>query len=71
MFIQHDLRRVQLNDVFGVFGGNMGYMRHNAIVVTSWKESAIKKASAMAEKIGLQIISQSEEVVNGYRSLLV
>ena len=49
----------------------MGYMKHNAIVVTSWKEIAIKEAAAMAEKIGLLALSQSEEVVNGYRSLLV
>lgn len=49
----------------------MGYMRHNAIVVTSWKEEAIKEAAAMAEKIGLLVIRQSEEAVNGYRSLLV
>lgn len=49
----------------------MGYMRHNAIVVTSWKEEAIKNAAAMAEKIGLRVLSQSEEVMNGYRSLLV
>ena len=46
-------------------------MRHNAIVVTSWKEETTKEAAAMAEKIGLLVLRQSEEGVNGYRSLLI
>lgn len=49
----------------------MGYMRHNAIVVTSWKGQAITEASALARRFGLQVIGPSDEVVNGYRTLLV
>lgn len=49
----------------------MGYMRHNVIVVTSWKEEAIADAAATARRIGLQVLGPSDEVVNGYRSLLV
>lgn len=49
----------------------MGYILHNAIVVTSWKSELIIKAASVAEKTGLQVIGPSDEVVNGYRSLLI
>ena len=49
----------------------MGYIRHNAIVVTSWDEGAITAAVAEAHLIGLTVIWQSQEGMNGYRSLLI
>lgn len=49
----------------------MGYMRHNAITVTSWKNETIAEAAAVARRIGLQVLGPSDEVINGYRSLLV
>jgi hypothetical protein len=49
----------------------MGYMAHNAIVVTSWNEDLIQEAAREATSLGLQILGPSEEVVNGYRSILI
>lgn len=49
----------------------MGYMRHNAIVVTSWKAEAIEAAACRARNLGLTVIVQNEEAINGYRTLLV
>lgn len=49
----------------------MGYMRHNAIVVTSWNTDAIEAAACRARNIGLTVIGPSSELTNGYRSLLV
>ena len=49
----------------------MGYMKHNAIVVTSWNPESINKAADKATEIGMQVIGPSDPVVNGYRSMLV
>lgn len=49
----------------------MGYIRHNAIVVTSWRSADIEAAANYAASIGLLVIGPSDEVVNGYRTLLV
>ena len=49
----------------------MGYIRHNAIIVTSWNEKAIESAVEKAREIGLQILGPSNQATNGYRSILV
>lgn len=49
----------------------MGYMRHDAIVVTSWKSEAIEEAAAKARECGLEVIGPSGVVTNGIRTLLV
>ena len=49
----------------------MGYIRHNAIVVTSWKREAVEAAVAEARRIGLEVIGPSAEVINGYSSALI
>lgn len=49
----------------------MGYIRHNAIVVTSWDGGHMDVAAEEAKKLGLQVLGPSEEATNGYRSLLV
>jgi hypothetical protein len=49
----------------------MGYMRHHAIVVTSWSEAAIRQAHATASRIFPWVSPLSPEVVNGYRSFFV
>lgn len=49
----------------------MGYMKHDAIVVTSWNGEAIFEAAAKARGIGLQVVGPSDKVANGYRSFLV
>jgi hypothetical protein len=47
------------------------YVRHNAIVVTSWKREAIKAAATEAMRLGLQVVGPGDEVINGYSSLLI
>lgn len=49
----------------------MGYMRHNAIIVTSWGDKAITEAAKHAKELGLQVLGPSDEAVNSYRSLLI
>lgn len=49
----------------------MGYIRHNAIVVTTWDPASIDDAAAKAREVGLMVIGPSDEATNGYRSLLV
>ena len=49
----------------------MGYIRHNAIVVTSWNTDAIEAAACRARNIGLTVIGPSAALINGYRTLLV
>ena len=49
----------------------MGYMRHNAIVVTSWSEVSIVAAAQKANELGLQVLGPSDSVINGYCSLLI
>ena len=49
----------------------MGYIRHNAIIVTSWADGAIEAAADFADDLGLQVIGPSEKSMNRYRSLLV
>lgn len=48
----------------------MGYIKHHAIVVTSWQDD-IKKAKSKAKEIGLHVIGPSKESTNGYRSILI
>lgn len=49
----------------------MGYIKHHAIVVTSWKSEAIEEAVEKAAGLSLQVLGPSDPVVNGYRSILV
>jgi len=49
----------------------MGYIKHNAIIVTSWKDTAILEAAKQAKTFGLTILGPGEEAVNDYRTLLV
>lgn len=49
----------------------MGYVRHDAIVVTSWKREAIEEAAAKARELGLEVLGPSAEVTNGVSTLLV
>lgn len=49
----------------------MGYMRHDAIVVTSWKRAAIEEAAEKARALGLEVLGPSAEVTNGISTLLV
>ena len=49
----------------------MGYMRHDAIVVTSCKSEAIEEAAAKARECGLEVLGPSGVTMNGIRTLLV
>jgi len=49
----------------------MSYIRHNAIVVTSWDKRAIVKAVKAAHEIGLHVLGPSDALMNGYCSILV
>ena len=49
----------------------MGYMRHDAIVVTAFDKKYIAPAIAKARELGLCVSSMTKEVTNGYRSFLI
>jgi hypothetical protein len=56
----------------------MGYMRHHAVLVTSWDNKPIEQAHALAVELARRygmhesVVSPlSAEVVNGYRSFAV
>ena len=52
-------------------GGNMGYMRHHAIVVTSCNEELLTEAHKKASEIFSQVAPVTPETVNGYVSFLI
>lgn len=49
----------------------MGYIKHNAIVITSWSEASIVAATEKATDIGLQVLGPAPSVINSYRSLMI
>lgn len=49
----------------------MGYIKHNAIVVTSWKPEMVEQARAKAEELGMVVSAVAKSRVNGYSSILV
>ena len=49
----------------------MGYMRHEAIVVTSWKKSYLEVARNKALEFGLDVTELTNECMNGYVSFLI
>ena len=49
----------------------MGYMRHDAIVVTSWNSEAIVAAGDEARELGLDVLGPSSIATNGIRTMLV
>lgn len=49
----------------------MGYMRHNAIIVTSWNDKLIGEAIAKAKEIGLIVLGPANSVVNSYQTILI
>lgn len=58
----------------GGMGGEevaMGYIKHDAIIITSWNDEAINQAARTAHDLGLRTIGPSDEAFNGYRTLLV
>lgn len=49
----------------------MGYIKHHAIVVTSYSKDDILSAYNEASTIGLQVIGPSATATNGYSSILI
>ena len=49
----------------------MGYMRHDAIVVTSWHKKYLARGIKKARSLGLFVSNITKEVTNGYRSFLI
>lgn len=51
----------------------MGYMRHHAIIVTSWDDKLIRKAHKVAKEVFAigQVTSVLPDILNGYRSFMV
>lgn len=49
----------------------MGYMRHDAIVVTSWKREDLDAAAEMARNLGLEVLGPSADVTNSIATFLV
>ena len=49
----------------------MGYMRHHAIIVTSWDEELLKKAHDKAVTIFNQVAPITPTDINGYVSFMV
>ena len=50
----------------------MGYIAHNAIVVTAWELTSITAAAQKARDLGMTVVGPHEkEVINGYRSFLI
>ena len=49
----------------------MGYMKHHAIVVTSWDDELLQKAHAKALEIFDQVAPITPPVINGYVSFLI
>ena len=49
----------------------MGYIRHDAIVVTGWDYNRVRKAHNKATELGLIVSGIVESNINGYFSLLI
>ena len=49
----------------------MGYMKNNAIVVTSWNGQAIDEAAIKARECGLQVLGPSTVAINMIQTLLI
>lgn len=49
----------------------MGYVRHNAIVVTSWDDEVIIKAYQKAAELGCLVTGTVIDTVNAYHSFLI
>ena len=50
----------------------MGYIRHNAIIVTTWKPGEALKVFDQAESLFPgAVLGPSREMVNGYQTILV
>lgn len=49
----------------------MGYIRHNAIVVTCWDIEKLCGCAEVAKSLGLDGLGPSKPLINGYSTLIV
>jgi hypothetical protein len=49
----------------------MGYMRHHAIIMTSWKKEVIEAAAVEARRLGCETAGPVESMTNSFWSLLI
>lgn len=49
----------------------MGYIRHDAIVATSWNEDHLRKARTKAEELGLEVSELVAGRMNGQQAFLI
>lgn len=49
----------------------MGYIAHNAIVVTCWSDETIEAAADYARGLGFEVAGPTADKCNGYRSILL
>jgi hypothetical protein len=49
----------------------MGYIKHNAIVVTCWNSEKMVALGDHARELGMQVLGPSPALMNGYRSILI
>ncbi len=49
----------------------MGYIRHDAIIVTAWDSERIAKAAAKADELGLRRTEIVDSKTNGYASMMI
>lgn len=49
----------------------MGYIKHHAIIVTSWDDQQIDKAKKVADNIGLLVTNVVTDNINGYSTFLI
>ena len=49
----------------------MGYIRHDAIIVTTWQEESLAKAHKKAKDLNLAVSEIVESPTNGYVSFLI
>lgn len=49
----------------------MGFVRHDAIIVTSWDRKLLEKAARHAAKLGLDVLGPSKMVTNYISTILI
>lgn len=49
----------------------MGYIRHNAIIVTSWDSKRLSRAIAKADELRLIHTEAMDSPINGYSSFMI
>lgn len=49
----------------------MGYIRHDAVIVTAWDAERLAKCVAKADELGLRHTNIVESQINGYASFLI